>query len=427
MPSGGNDKGRVLDRERLLLEVRRAALPALALLALIAGSLACLAIILSDNGVSLPWNGTYQRQIALDNAKGIVPKEQTVRLAGVTVGRIEGVKLVHDRPVATISIQSKYAPLYRNAQIRLRPETPLDDMYIDIVSRGTPSAGALPANQVLPAQRTQVPVDISSVLDVFNADTRSRVKASIDALGAALGPQGASFKQALVDLAPFLAAARRLTDVTATRQAQTARLIHNFSLLTGELGRRDVEVRQLVSSGASSLSELGAYESSVQAVINQLPPTMSQLETTFATVQNTANHLDPAFDALQPVAAALPAGLTGLTRFGTAAEPALARLRAPLPQLNLLMQRLQPAARGLRSSFSALTPVPAQLDHITQMVVPCEPALAKFFQNTISLGKFQTDLSVVLRGETVVGANSYAGALNDQTAAPSCAPGGPGR
>src|SRR5258708_36995155 len=95
----------------------------------------------------------------------------------------------------------KYAPLYNNAIIRVRPETPLDDMYVDIVSRGTPSAGRLGPNAILPAQRTQIPVDVSSVLDVFNADTRARVQASIDAPGQGLGTQGTSFRQAPVGLA----------------------------------------------------------------------------------------------------------------------------------------------------------------------------------------------------------------------------------
>src|SRR5581483_10264576 len=121
------------------------------------------------------------------------------------------------------------------AVIRLRPETPLDDMYLDIVSRGTPSAGQLGASSILPAQRTQVPVDVSSVLDVFNADTRARVKASIDTLGQSLGSEGPAFRQALVDLAPFLAAAKRITYETSIRQAETARLIHNFGLVMSEL------------------------------------------------------------------------------------------------------------------------------------------------------------------------------------------------
>jgi len=423
--SGPNGHRRVLDRERMALEIRRAAGPSVALLVLIIASLVCAWIIFNNNGITLPWQSTYERQIALDNAKGIVAQKQTVRLAGVTVGRIESIKLEKGQPVATISMQSKYAPLYRNAVIRVRPETPLDDLYVDIVSRGTPSVGALGPNEILPAQRTQVPVDISSVLNVFNGNTRAAVKASIDALGQGLGSQGNSFRQALVDLAPFLAAAKRLTYETAIRQTETATLIHNFGLVTQELGNRDTELRQLVASGASTLTELGGNESSVQAVINQLPRTMSQLESFFTAPRATENHLDPAFDALQSVAAALPSGLAGLRQFGNAAEPAFARLDQPLPQLNELMKALRPTAAGLNHSFNALRKVPGQLNTITQQIVPCEPALAAFFQNTDSLGKFQSSYSVILRGETVLGLNSGGGLVADEVAPQSCAPGGP--
>src|SRR5207253_1268562 len=134
--------------------------------------------------------------------------------------------------------------------------------------------------------------------------------------------------------------------------------------------------------------------------------------------------LNPAFDALAPVADALPSGLAGLRRFGAAAAPALAKLEAPLPGLNALMRSLAPTARGLRDSFSALTPVPPQLDRVTQLVVPCEPALAKFFENTISLGKFQSNLSVILRGETVTGASSGGQNIPDQVQPTSCVPKG---
>jgi len=418
----------MIDRERMTLEVRRAGWPALALHALIARSVTCAQVNFRNIGVTLPWTSTYERQIAIDNVKGVVAGEQTVRLAGVIVGRMESVKLVNGHPVVTISIDPKYGPLYRNARLRLRPETPLDDMYLDIESRGTPSAGALPANEVLPAARTEAPVDISSVLDVFNADTRTRVKEAIDELGTGLGSQGNSFRQAIVELAPFLAAAKQFTYETAIRQNETARLIHNFGLVTAELAVRDDDVRELVGAGSQTLSELGGSEASIQQVIDQLPPTMSQLESTFATVRATADHLDPAFDALEPVAAALPAGLRGLSRFSVAAEPAFAKLREPLPQLNALIRALRPTASGLRSSFDALEPVPSRLNYITQLVLPCEDALAKFFQNTISVGKFQAQYGVIIRGETVVGSNSVAGLVQDPdlTAAKSCAPGGPG-
>jgi virulence factor Mce-like protein len=416
-----------LDRERLVLEIKRASGPATALLVLIIAAIICVAVILKNIGVSLPWSSTYQRQVMIDNAKGIVPNSDTVRLAGVVVGRITGVNLKGGRAVATISISPKYAPLYRNAQLRLRPETPLDDMYLDILSRGTPSAGALPSNVVLPAQRTAVPVDISNVLDVFNTNTRASVKETIDTLGASLGAEGNSFKEALVDLAPFLTAAKRITYETSIRQTETAQLVHNFELLTGALGQRDTEVRQLVASGASTLSELGNNESSVNGLVAQLAPTMSQLEGTFTTLRATENHLDPAFDALQPVAAKLTSGLGGLQKFGRAAQPALLRLRKPLPNLNKLVGALRPTAAGLNSSFTALQNLPAQANTITGLVVPCEPALERFFSNTMSVGKYYDKYGVIIRGLVVAGLQDLNGGGSSQTVASSCAPGAIGK
>jgi virulence factor Mce-like protein len=412
---------RGFDSERLILEAKRSSGSVAALLGLIALAVLSITIILSNIGISLPWQSSYSRQIALDNAKGIVAGEQDVRLAGVTVGRITKIKLENGRPVATISMSPKYGPLYNDAKLQLKPDTPLDDMYLDIVSRGRPSSGALGANAILPAQRTQIPVDVSSVLDIFQTNTRDQVKQTIDTLGKALGPEGPQFEQTLVDLAPFLDAAKQLTTQTALRQTETRQLVHNFQLVTNALAQRDTQVRQLVANGASSLSELGSNESSVQAVINQLPGTMSQLESTFNTLRATENHLDPAFVALGPVAKALPTGLKSLTTFSNRARPAFVKLDRPLPVLNDLMRQLSPTASALNRTLSSLKPVPGQLNTITQLVVPCEPALADFFQNTLSIGAFSTPLSVVLRGETVVGASS-SGTVQDLAKPASCAP-----
>jgi ABC-type transporter Mla subunit MlaD len=49
-------------------------------------------VIFKNIGITLPWQNTYQAEVALDNAKGIVAGEQTVRLAGVTIGRISAVQ-----------------------------------------------------------------------------------------------------------------------------------------------------------------------------------------------------------------------------------------------------------------------------------------------------------------------------------------------
>jgi ABC-type transporter Mla subunit MlaD len=417
------------DRERLALEVRRAAKPFAVLLVFLACVIAAASVILGNIGVSMPWQDTYTTRVAIDDAAGVVEKKQAVRLAGIEVGLIQDLSLEDGRAVATIELDPDDGPIYRDARLRLRPETPVDDIYLDIEDRGTPAAGALGEDDILAAERTRTAVDIGRVANVFGADTRVRMEAAIDGYGRALGDQGDEFRNALVQLAPFLEAAEQLTRQTAVRRQQTRRLIHNFRLMTEELAVREQDLRKLVAGGAGSLGELGRSETAVGRTIAELPPTMRRLQSAFTALRAAADELDPAFDALRPVARALPEGLEGLRSFAVAARPAFSALRKPLPALRDLAGALRPTAQDLRTAFDDLGPVPGRLDRVTALIEPCERALSKFFHNTNSLGKFEDENSVILRGQAVVGFNSAGGVANDpnQTAAPSCAPGGPSR
>jgi phospholipid/cholesterol/gamma-HCH transport system substrate-binding protein len=408
------------NQSRLMIELRRARGGLIALAVLVAMALVAVVVLIGGLEISLPWDDTYTARVAVDDAKGVVPGKQQVKISGFPVGKITGLQMVGGRAVLTLEIQGQYAPLYRDAKLRLRPKTPLDDLYLDVTSRGTSSAGKLDWEQILQAQRTIAPVDIGQVLDAFDATTRVRLKQTIDAVGAGLGPHGDEFRAALIKLAPFLLAAQRLTGALAARSTQTAALVHNVRLLTEELGRRGSQLRTLVADGAETFSTLGAEQQPLASVIDQLPPTLQQLLPAFATLRATTDKLDPALDRLQPAADALPSGLAALRSFSLSAAPALAALRRTLPGLRSLVTALQPAAAGLRRDFSLLGPQAPAFDRITSKIVPCELGFDKFFNNTISLSKFYDTGGVTVRGQTVDGIDP------NQRAAASCAPGGPG-
>lgn len=422
------NRPRGLDRERLALEVRRASRPFAVVLVLVAGVVASASIIFANIGVSFPWSDVYRTRLAVDDASGLVSAKQEVRLAGVVVGRTGDITLEDGQAIVGIKLDGGQGPIYRDARVRVRPETPLEDYYVNIVDRGTPEAGALGPDDVLDAENTRTAVDIGKVLDVFEAGTRGKVEQAIDGYGRGLGDRGAALRATLVELAPFLDAARRLTRETAQRREQTSRLVHNFRLLTEELARRDIALKRFVAAGAGSLGELGDNEAAIAATLAELPPTLTRLQSSFAALRTTADSLDPALDALQPVARALPSALDGLERIGRTGTPALRALRKPLPRLRALAGALRPTARGLAGAFTALRPVPRRLDAVTRLIGPCRPQLQQFFHHTISLGKFADENSVILRGQAVVGTNSAAGQVDDpnQTAPPACTPGGPG-
>jgi virulence factor Mce-like protein len=269
-----------LTRARLRLEARRAVTPLLMWFALAGIGLYAGFFLFSQLGIPLPWQHQYSFRVAVDDAKGVVPGSDQVRIAGVVVGKITAVNLEGSdppEPVLTVEVGQQYAPLYRNARAELRPNTPLDDMYLDIVSRGTSSAGVIGQGGELDADRTQTPVEIGQILDVFNASVRPRVEAAIDQSGIGLGDHGAQLREALVQLAPFLRSARRLSSEIATRQHETQMLVHNLNLMSAELAKRADQLNGLVVDAGSTFSAVGSAAGPLASTISELPSTLQQL------------------------------------------------------------------------------------------------------------------------------------------------------
>jgi phospholipid/cholesterol/gamma-HCH transport system substrate-binding protein len=253
--------------ERVWMEVRRSAKSTILYLTLLfAGIVVGLGIIDHLTGTKF-WDGYTTYRIAFDDVKGVVASRTALRLDGVPAGAVTGVQLVHGEPVVTISLEHQYAPLYRNARVTLRPNTPLEDMYIDITSRGSRSAGALGSSEILPPQQTTSPVDISSVLDVLQPSTRLDVSTVLQELSQGTADRGASLRAAFVQLAPFLASTQRLSIELEHRHGELADLVHNFQGLTGVLGTRDRQIATLVSAGNSTLSAAAANNTALGQTI----------------------------------------------------------------------------------------------------------------------------------------------------------------
>jgi ABC-type transporter Mla subunit MlaD len=323
--------------------------------------------------------------------KGVQSGSTTLRLAGVDVGNIAATKVVNGRAVLTLNLESQYAPLYRNAQIEVRPVTPLEDMYVDIVSRGTKSAGVLTPDDVLPVTRTVSPVEISSVLDAFDTNTRQRLSALLDELGAGLSANGgAELRNSFEAVAPFLVVADKMTAAMARQRTELASLVHNFGGISQELDVRDVQMQQFVSYANSTLGELAKTSGPFAATIQALPRTLSTMSSAFSELRTAEGSLDPALRSLGPVAAALPAGLDALTNFSQAATPALKALLPAANQLRPLAGVLKPTSQSLAGAFTSLRPEAPDLNRITTLAAQgnCLTYLGQFLNRVISLTKF---------------------------------------
>lgn len=414
-----------LSRARLELEVKRAVRPAIVVGIGALMGLAC-AIYIGVHVSKTLLASTYEVRFAVDDATGVVAGKNDVRYKGIPAGTITKVETAGTQPVLTVRVQEKYGRVYRDARAALRPNTALQDMYLDVLDRGTRAAGVATVDDPVPASGTSTSVNLADVLNVFRADERTRLRALLDNFGNGLRDRGASLRTAFVQAVPFLDVAGRVSDQLARRRPMTKRLVHNVALLATELRRRDAELRRLLRDGSTTLTTLKDGSGDLDATLAQLPPTLTAIDSSFGAVRGVIGDVDGAVASLRPVAGRLSASLAAVRRLNDSAAPAVRALQTPIAELVPLARSLAPLSRSLGSAVAALRPQVDTVDLVTKRASGCKRGIQGFFQWDASMSKYGDVRGPVPRGNVAMGAQS-SGVLTspDEHAPQACTPGQP--
>lgn len=394
---------------RLLLEIRRSLRPFVYFLILATLGVAAFVGIFRNLTFERPWQSYNEVRAEFDDVKGIFPGGHQVRINGVKVGVVSESKLVNNRAVLTLKIEDKWGKIYKNAKMRIRPVTPLQDLYVNITDRGDASAGEAKKDFIISGEQTQTPVDISRVLDTFNADTRQQMTILLSELGKGLDDGGVKLRESFASLAPFLKVAERTTRTLAERDRNVRRLVHNFGQLSDALAKKDQELNTFVVQGNQTLGELARNDQRLGETFTQLASLMPTLRTSFATVRTLSGELDPALRSLKPVADELESGLGALQEFGQDARPALRALRPSVTSLNTMARTLSPTSRSLAIAFQRLADQAPAFDNVTKQTDTCINSVERFFHNTLSVLKFEDAYGGFPRAETTVDSDSLGG------------------
>src|SRR5437763_10652187 len=112
----------------------------------------------------------YQVQVAFPEATTLAT-EADVRIAGVSVGKVRklDVDQGHDRTLATLELDSAFAPLHKDARAILRQKTLLGETYVEL----TPGRGPkIPEGGRLADGRVQDTVQLDEIFDSLDPQTR---------------------------------------------------------------------------------------------------------------------------------------------------------------------------------------------------------------------------------------------------------------
>lgn len=414
-------------RGRLLMEAKRSVKPSGLFLAGVALSLLIVGVLVTNISEVLG-RKTQQFRLEVDTAFGIFEGFDDVRFRGVAAGTITKVERDGAKVILVAELRKDAGTVYRDAKMQIRPVTPLNDVYLDIVDPGTEKAGIAKPDEPLPRAQTQTAVTVPDVLDVFEPDARLNTYRLLDQLGNGLEDGGIKLQRALVALDPFLEEVGDLSAEVAAREAITKRLVHNTALLTTELGRRDVQLRRLVETGAATVASLQDGRGDLDATLRELGPTFTELQASLAAVDGVVDDVDTGLSALYPVADRVPEGLAALRGLSDTLRPAAADLRGPVTRLGPLLTGLDGVNDRLEPIVATLRDEIPTVDRLSQRLIDCEDGIVGFFQWNASLGKFGDSEGPKPRGNLAIGAPAV-GAPGEPLREPeiACAPGLPPR
>jgi phospholipid/cholesterol/gamma-HCH transport system substrate-binding protein len=285
----------------------------------------------------LPFVGEEFEHISaqFSTAQAVTPGQgQSVDIAGIQVGKVTSVNLEDGHAVVGMDIEPQYMELiHPNASFLLRPKTGLNDMVVE-VEPGTGTKHIKSGTEFTLAQ-TEPNTNLDAFLGSLDADTRQYLQLLVSGAAQGIGGRGVQLSNALRRFQPFVHYTAKLNKVVAQRHVALARVIHDFGLLTTELGRHDSEIRRFVTSSDAALGNFANQQQSIQDALREFPATLRAANAGLASSSRFSKASFPAFTGLIPQAQAL-------TPAFKATERMFAQTTAPI------RDQIRPFTRAIR-------------------------------------------------------------------------------
>jgi virulence factor Mce-like protein len=247
-------------------------------------------VYLAFNAQSLPLIGggtVYRAQFS--EAAGLEP-DDPVRVAGVKVGKVEGLAL--EDGAVTVEFRVKDAFVGDRSEAAIKIETVLGAKYLALVPRGS---SELDPERPIPVDRTASPYD---VVEAF-ADLSTTVE-QIDTaqLASSFEVLSQTFADTPEEVRTSLQGLARLSDTIASRDAQLGQLLTATRQVSQVLADRNGEFTQLIVDSNTLLTEVQERRELIDSILTSTQRLSEQMS---GLVEDNREALTPALQQLSTV------------------------------------------------------------------------------------------------------------------------------
>ncbi|MFC0042350.1 MCE family protein [Actinomadura rayongensis] len=255
------------------------------------------------NVANLPIIGGGTTYTAYFAESGGLRDGNEVRVAGIKVGSVTGVKL--DRGKVRVAFRVKNTWIGNTSTIAISIKTLLGDKYLAVDPLG-PEAQR--PDQPIALSRTTSPYDVVRAFEDLAGTTgdlnTKELAASLDAMSAAFAHTGPNVSKALGGLSA-------LSKTISSRDAQLARLLAGTKKTSGTLADQNEQFAALLRDGSTLLGEIERRRDAIHGLLVGTQELSTQL---VGLVDDNQAQLRPSLDALGRVVDLLQKNQSSLDR-----------------------------------------------------------------------------------------------------------------
>lgn len=276
-----------------------------AVVAIVVTVLGAAAVLVSVNLDKLPFispTKTYAAQFA--NATGLQAGDD-VRVAGISVGAVDSIKVEQDHVVVRFSIEDDIE-LGSTSGASIELATVLGSLFLQVESAGP---GTLAEDATIPLNRTSVPF---TLIGVFNKVGEQVIKTDLPTFQRSLKQLAATLEGiSPKDVSSALRGITRISTAITSRQSQISKLIADANTIFKTLsGKRDSIVR-LMSDSDTFVRMLNDRRDAVNSLLRNTAQLSNQVT---VLIKRNGAKLGAVLDDLDKVTGVLADDSTQLTR-----------------------------------------------------------------------------------------------------------------
>jgi phospholipid/cholesterol/gamma-HCH transport system substrate-binding protein len=313
----------------------------------------------------------YQVRAIFDNA-GFVIGGEDVRIAGVTVGKIESLDVTPDAKAAVVMdiTQPGYQDFRQDASCRIRPQSLIGERFIDCQPTEAHAVGQPPppplktirsgpgkGQHVLPVQNTSTTVDIDLIGDIMREPQRQRLSLILNELGTGVAGRGKDLNDVIRRANPALKETDEVLKILAAQNRVLEQLAVNSDTVLAPLARERTHVAGAIRNASAVAEATAEKRGALEADIQRLPPFLRELRPTMQRLGALSAQMTPVLADAHAQAPNINEVIEDLGPFSQAAIPAVDSLgkasKAGIPAV----QDARPVIGDLRKLAGAVRPV----------------------------------------------------------------------